>query len=217
MTREEIRDYSQRALNDASGVFFTDATANAAIEEAQEFLAEFGSPITRRVLIPTQAYWTYYRLTTFASDAMVPYRIYSAANTRVLDVRTLDWLDAYDVDWEATTGSPHVWFPRGWNQFGIYPKPSSDGGILRVDYLAWPQTLLHDDAVPEFADADHETLGLYAIYDGLLRGAQIDDAMRLWKDALATMIQGRWLRGDTTPDRTHQHRGGNGNGSLHSG
>ncbi len=205
MTRAEIRTLMQRALNDPSGVFLPTANANAVIEEAQETLAEFGPPITRRVLVPMRAYWTYYRLSTWASDAMLPLRIYCASNTRVLDVRSLDWLDEYDVNWEITTGNPHVWFPRGWDQFGIYPKPATDGGILRVDYWAWPQAMLHDGAVPEFAEADHETLALYGIYDGLLRGGQIGAALRIWKESILTLKQARWLRLDRTPDRARQH------------
>ena len=216
MTRSELRAYIQRSLNDPSGVFLPPATANAVMEEAQEFLAEFGPPIIRRILLPMRAYWTYYRLSPFASDAMTPVRIYSAANTRLLDVRSQDWLDGYDVNWEVTTGNPHIWFPRGWDQFGIYPKPATDGGILRVDYWAWPQTMLHDDATPEFAEADHSTLSLYGVYDGLLRGNRVAAALRIWKDSMMALRGARWIRVDRTPDRTHQHGAGNGNGQLNS-
>lgn len=217
MTRQDIRNSVLRAINDPNAVFFPTSDANEVIEEAQEFMAEFGTPVTRRVLVPTRAQRTYYRLSIYAVDAMMPVRIYSAANTRVLDVRSLDWLDAYDVDWEATTGSPHLWFPRGWDQFGIFPKPASDGGILRVDYLAWPQALLHDGATPEFADVDHEALILYTLCDAFLRGGQITDAMSAWKQLMVVIGQGRWTRENTTPDRIHQHGRGNGDGRRDSG
>ena len=211
MTRAEIRTWIQRSLNDPSGVFLPTATANVVIEEAQETLAELGSPIKRRVGIALRAYWTYYRLSVFAPDAILPVRLYCTTNNKVLEPWSQVELDCYDISWQSTTGSPWCWFPRGWGQFGIYPRPSTTGGVLWVDYLAWPQILLQDSAVPEFSGAHHETLGMYGYYDGLIRGGQVAEAMRVWTKLTGMAGKEQPLLTVPSPDRVRQHRGG-GNG-----
>ena len=74
------------------------------------------------------------------------------------------------------------------------------------------QQMLHDGAEPEFAEDDHETLGLYAEYDGLLRGAQIGAGLRIWSQMMQSMGLGRWVRVDRKPDRRHAHGQADGHG-----
>jgi hypothetical protein len=216
MTRAEIRTAIWRSLNDPSGVFLPAAQANTVIEEAQETLAELGTPIRRRVGIPVRAYWTYYRLSPYAPDAIMPARLYSTANAQPLDPWTITELDEYDINWERTTGDPWIWFPRGWDRFGIYPKPVTSRGVLWVDYLAWPQEFLHDAGVPEFPSEHHEILVQYGLYDGLIRGGEVQEAMKVWAALTRMAGKAQPLLTVRTPDREHQHRGGNGHGSGNS-
>ena len=204
MTRGEIRTWINRSLNDPNAVFLPTADGNTVIEEAQELLSEHGPPVIRRIGLTMRAYWTFYRLSTFAPDAIMPVRIYCVPTSFPLEPVSQDDLDALNVSWESTTGNPHLWFSRGFDNFGIYPRPATTGGILWVDYMAWAQSLLHDAAEPEFAVEDHEALAVYGLYDGLIRGAQVEEATRLWQGWVGLATKGRAIRADTTPDMIEQ-------------
>lgn len=207
-----MRQQVHNVLNDPSGVFLSDSDVDDLLEEAQELMAEHGPPVIRRGGIGLTAYRTFYRLTEFCPDAIQPLRIYSTRLLAPLEPVSMAELDARQVNWMDTTGPPSAWFPRGWDQFGIWPKPSTTEGLLWVDYLAWPQVMLHDTSVPEFDEADHETLVAYGFYDGILRGAQIEDVKAAWGTFTALLKAGITRRANLTPDRGWRMQAGR-NGS----
>ena len=211
MSRSSLREAIQLRLGDPDGVFMPDASAHILIQEAQELMAEHGPPVMRRIGVPIQANRTFYRLTEFASDAMAPVRIFCPGRSMPLDPTTQEELDAIHSTWMTETGTPSAWFARGWNQFGVWPKAATDGGILRVDYLAWPQVLLHDAAESEYGPEDRETIIAYGWYDGVLLGAQTEEIKPAWEQFQTLLKQGIERRANVMKDRAYRlQAGGNG-------
>ena len=212
MNRGEMRLEIQRMLGDPSGIFLPDEEANAVMDEAMELMGEHGPPVIRKALIPLEAYKTFYRLTDYMADALQPLRLWSARLQAPLEPISMEELDARAVNWIRTVGPPTAWFPRGWDQFGIYPKPSVDGGILAVDCQCWPQAMWDDTSIPEFDEEDHETIVAYGWYDGSLRGNLTEDVVTAWK-AFQNLLKGGYERRTTLAgDRGFRFQGGR-NGS----
>lgn len=213
MTRAEIRTRILRAVNDPDGVFLPTATANALIGEAADFLAEHRSPVMRRLVLPLKPYWTYYRLTAFAADCILPVRLYNATTGRTIEPCGLDELDALRHKWEETTGDPTRWASRGWSQIALYPCPVTAQGLVYVDYLAWPQTLLHDEASPPFSEGDQEALFLYGWAEALARGNDSASLPAAWKRLMAVVSPEAAARGLRIPWQATQRERANGNGT----
>lgn len=171
MTRAQIRDRILAALNESTSapVHWSTAQVDSVIDEASEVLAEEAHAIRRTAFVARQAGATYYFTRGLAADVMAITRIYLPDVNRRLSAISLAELDAHHETWATVSGDPEYWFPVSWDCFGVYPKSASGGGVLRVDYLAWPRVLLDDDDEPEFREADQDALVLYGVYDGLLK------------------------------------------------
>jgi hypothetical protein len=211
VTRAQLRTRVRRVLNDPDGVFLPDATLNALLDEAQEFLAEQGSPVQRRIGIPLRGGWTYYRLSAFLPRAIAPVRMQIRSTGNTLTPTTVGELDAVSAEWETTTGTPNAWFVRGWDQFGLYPTPTSSGDLLWIDAYVWPDPLLRDESTPEFSSADQEALVLYAWADGLAKGQQPDTLKTAWDRLLKIAIPEGRQRTFRLPDASSQRGQANGN------
>lgn len=186
MTRSQIRDRILAALNEStsSPVFWSTTQLDALIAEASEVLAEEAKAIRRTAFVARQAGATYYFTRGIAPDLMAAYRVWLPDFDRRLTAVSIAELDGQHETWPTVTGDPEYWFPVSWDCFGIYPHPAAGGGLLRVDYLAWPRTLLDDDDEPEFREADQDSLVMYGIYDGL---------MKKWDTARAVELFGRFI------------------------
>lgn len=169
MDRAEIK---QRILDgiadDADApVFFTDEQLNQLIDEASEFVVSETRSLRRSSFLPMRAGVSYYSLRSLATDIMLPYRIWNYTRSTRLTVTSMEELDQFQQRWIVTPADPEMWFPVSWDIIGIYPRPVADGGVLRVDYYAWPEALSDDTSVPEQTTQD--ALVLYGTYMGLLK------------------------------------------------
>jgi hypothetical protein len=207
MTRSQIRDRILNALNEStsSPVFWTTAQLDAVIGEASEVLAEEAKAIRRTAFVGRQAGAIYYSTRGLAPDVMAITRIWLPDLNKRLTAVSIAELDGQNSTWPEATGDPEYWFPVSWDVFGIYPHPATSGGLLRVDYLAWPRTLLDDDDEPEFREADHDSLVMYGIYDGLLKMWNAPRALELYNRFLDQWQTGRARSGiRETQARTFQ-------------
>ena len=186
MTRGQLRDRILQALNESTGtpVFWTAAQLDAVIDEGSEVLAEEAKAIRRTAFVARQAGATYYSTRGIAADVMAVYRLWMPDLNKRLTAVSIGELDAQNATWPLATGDPEYWFPVSWDMFGIYPHPAVGGGILRMDYIAWPKPLLDDDDEPEFREADQDALVMYGVYDGL---------MKQWNGPRALELFGRFL------------------------
>jgi hypothetical protein len=169
MNRLEIK---QRILSGISDnvddpVFFSDAQLNALIDEAAEFVCAEVRSVRKSVFLPLRAATTFYSLRNLATDIMLPYRLWSNANTSRLSVSSMEELDQFQQRWQDTAATPELWFPVSWDLIGVYPRPIGDGGVLRIDYFAWPEAL--DDDSDTLANTTDGAVVVFGIYMGLLK------------------------------------------------
>lgn len=171
MTRAQIRDRILAALNESTSapVFWSTAQLDAVIDEASEVLAEEAKAIRRTAYVARQAGAIYYFIRGIASDVMAVTRLWLPDLNKRLTAVSLAELDAQNAQWVTATGDPEYWFPISWDCFGIYPHPAQGGGVMRIDYLAWPRSLQDDEDEPEFREADQDSLVIYGVYDGLMK------------------------------------------------
>jgi len=184
MNRQEIRTRILESLNESasSPVFFSIAQIDEAINEGMEILAEEANAIKRTAFTALRPATTYYYTQGIATDMMAPYRIWLTHLDRRLVAISMADLDARRERWIRTSGDPEYWFSISWNLFGIYPAPASGGGVMRIDYLAWPRPMLDDSDEPEFLLADRDSLVLYGVYDGLLKMLDFSRAMLVFSE-----------------------------------
>ena len=192
MTRAEIRARIFHGLNEDPSVpvFWSTAEMDQVIDEAAEVLAEEIGAVRRTAHIVLQDSTTYYTLRSLAPDVLAPWRLWHVPSERRLDPVTMEQLDRFHREWIKVDGDPWHWFPLSWDTFGIFPRPSTTGGVLRVDYLAWPRALIQDDEHPEMPEADHEALVTYGIYDGLAKRWDQMAAVTAW-----SIFERQWLGG----------------------
>ena len=195
MNRGEIRNRILDGLSDSfsSPVSSSEAQLNAVIQEASEVLAEEIEAVKRTVFFPLQEGSTYFYTPALASDLMMPVRLWNPATNKRLTAVSLRELDAFKEDWESVSGNPHTWASLSWDVFAIFPHPASAGGLLRLDYLAWPRDLLDDDDEPEFPAAVHDGIVLYGMYDGLLKRYDVKTGVDL-----LNQFTEMWTRGKAT-------------------
>ena len=191
MNKSEIRTRIADVLDDADMVFFTSAQIDTMIKEGAEIIAEETHAIRRTAYFPLRQGTQFYFLRSIAQDIMMPYRIWNHDGTRRLTAYSIDEMDAFSENWMATTGTPAVWFSVSWEYFGIYPKPAEGGGVMRLDYYAWPRELMDDDDEPEILEQSHDALIKWGSYEGELKqwdgkAAQTAQAMFLAEIGQAT-------------------------------
>lgn len=179
MNRSEIRTRILSGLNEStsSPVQFSTTQIDDSITEALEILAEEVDAVKRTVQVPLREGTTYYFTQGLATDMMIPYRLWTPDNNKRLHACSIHELDEFSDTWTQTTGDPEAWFPVSWDIFGIFPYPAAAGGILRVDYFAWPRELLDDTDEPELPEASHEAIADYGVYDGLIKRYDVQTAV----------------------------------------
>lgn len=197
MTRAQIRDRILAALNESTSapVFWSTAQLDAVIDEASEVLAEEAKAIRRTAFVARQAGTTYYFIRGIASDVMAVTRLWLPDLNKRLTAVSIAELDAANEQWPTAMGDPEYWFPISWDCFGIYPHPAQGGGVLRIDYLAWPRGLQDDDDEPEFREADQDSLVIYGVYDGLMKQWNASRALELFNRFMDQWKVGRARNG----------------------
>lgn len=179
MTRDEIQ---RRILigcgdNPDTPVFFSAAQLNALVDEANEILAEDTKTIKRSALLPLKEGVGFIYTPAIAPDFMAPIRVWNHQNSQRLTCLSMTELDALNIHWQTTTGQSEVWFPVSWDLLGVYPRPAAAGGVLRIDYLAWPRGLMDDSDRPELPESSQDALVLYGEYMACLKKWDAQSAM----------------------------------------
>jgi len=195
MNRGEVRNRILDGLNESflAPVSSSQAQIDDVITEASEILAEEVEAVPRTVFVPLQEGVTYFYVPGLASDMMTPVRLWLNDTNRRLRAVSLRELDEFRVDWESVAGNPNAWASMSWDIFAIFPHPATAGGVLRVDYLAWPRVLLDDEDELEFPESVQDGVVSYGIYDGLLKRHDVRNGIEtlnnfteLWKAGAAT-------------------------------
>lgn len=182
MNRGLLRTRILETLNESADapVFWSETEVNDLIDEAAEVVCEESPAIKRTVFIPIRPGHGYYRLSALGATMMAPWRIYHHTRDQRLGVVSMSELDERHQTWPTVTGDPWHWFPVSWDVFGIWPRPATGGGVLRVDCLAWPRPLDDDSDEPELLGADHDALVLYGVYEGQCKRWDALSAVQTW-------------------------------------
>lgn len=191
MNRGELIDRVLTSLNEqtVAPVFWSREEVADVLQDGMEVMAEEVMALKRSAFVGLGPGKLYYRTRGIATDFRIPYRLWLSSNNRKLIPVTMEQLDGFHMEWSTVPGDPEYWCPMGYDWFALYPHPSVGGGVLRVDYLAWPRELGGDDDKPEFPEADHETLVTYGIFDGLMKRWAAPEAMAIFAQFLGKIGQ----------------------------
>lgn len=170
MKRSEIKSRIRDAIDDSSsGVFYTDDQLSDLIDEVQILLSAETKPIHRSVFVPIRDGGQFLYLPALAPDFMMATRVFSQSRNERLSTTSIDNLSSFHQKWPTVTGDPEFWFTVSWDIIGLFPRPTSGGGVLRIDYVAWPRELNDDSDSPEIAQASHDLIVLFGHYFGELK------------------------------------------------
>ena len=180
MIRSEIRSRILDGLNDAGGIFQTPEQVNQSIDDALEVMAEESGAVIRTAFVALRPGTQLYYLTAIAPDVMAPVRMWLIPDEFRLTPVSMRELDSRHEMWPTVERQPEYWYSVSWDLFGVWPHPAPGGGMLRVDYLAWPRPLLDDADEPEFQLGDHDALVDYGVYDGLAKRWDAMTMLEVW-------------------------------------
>jgi len=200
MTRGELRDKLARSLDESTtSSFWTTAELDQLLQEALETFCEIAEPLERHTYVPLRAGQVWYHLSRYADDIILPLRLVDPINERRLEALFLTQMDERKDQWETVTGNSLVWTSAGYDWFAIWPHAASDGGMLRLDYVAWPQDVL-DDNVPLEVDEEDEDAILqlaraaaqaWEWQDTVVAGQAVATALITLRDATPKVVAGR--------------------------
>lgn len=183
MNRGQIKTRILNALNDnaTTPVFFSTAQLNSLVDEGMEVIAENSRAIRRTAMFALRPGTTFYSPASIAPDIMFPVRFWDTTREVRMTALSMQELDKAKARWLQTSGTPEVWFPVSWDLFGVYPATSTSGGLIRMDYVAWPRELIDDNDEPELPLASHDAIVLFGAYMGLLKKWDGDNAKIMLK------------------------------------
>jgi hypothetical protein len=91
-------------------------------------------------------------------------------------------LDRHYERWLTVSGEPEWWFALSWDTIGIWPIPTTGGGVFELDCFVWPDPLLDDEDMPEFPDPDHDWLVSHVEMDGQAKQWDVERALEVGID-----------------------------------
>lgn len=187
MIRSEIRARIAATINDDQNIFVTADEANRSIDEAMEIIAEKTKCIRRTAFVSLREGANFYYIKSIADDMMYPYRIWNEQRNVRLTGSSFMELDGLSQTWLTTAGTPQLWFPVSWDFFGVYPHPATSGGVLRIDYVAWPAALMDDNDEPEMPESSIDSLIYFGAYEGQLKEWDIQAATAMYQVFMGRM------------------------------
>lgn len=176
----DIEDRVRTQYEAASTVRWDSATILNGVNEGLDELSEATLFHERNATILLKGGHTYYDLRGFWPEGA--FSINSIFNnTQQSWLRPVGIRDLKVQKWETVPGDPQRYMIRGLFWLGVYPRPSSDVGSLRVYFASMAPHFrdsysvlsdLPDDFVPALED--------YALYDLCCRDGETEKAMSYW-------------------------------------
>lgn len=171
--------------------------ANDGLDELSEATGFY----ERFVAIPLKGKQTYYNLMGFVpDDAFQLNSVFNVTHQIWLSPATID--DMQVQRWETVPGSPQKYIVRGAFWVGIYPRPSSDVGVIQVYYSGLAPHLVDSYSVlpADLPDDFVTALDDYILYDLSTKDGETDKALEHWnsyyarQEALATYVEERIVK-----------------------
>lgn len=214
---EVLRRMGEPIPPSAAQVYDLLADVKAAINEGYECLSEITEWLetTSTLTLSTAIYYDLTDTATFTlSSGVSPLSIsnvWSNQNNRWM--RPTNWREMdeqmYPM-WEASTGEPDYWFPRGAWWLGVFPHKPTASGTLSVHASAMPSPLSADGDVPGFPREFHQGLVSYALYDLFEQDREWKKADRYFAEYLQAETALKYWVETRMLARMHQFGGLNG-------
>jgi hypothetical protein len=181
MTREDLVSRCLTALNDAPDepIFWSGQEVEHLLTEAQEILAEEVEALVRSFFIPERPGTMFYHLAGIGRQIMTPWRLWTRNRQHRLWPISMAEMGGHYERWLTVTGQPEWWFLASWDLIGIWPPPTTGGGLIEVDCFVWPEALLDDTDEPEYPDPDHEVLLDLMVMEGQVKQWDVARAVEL--------------------------------------
>ena len=114
------------------------------INDAIEEIAIFTGMKKRSYLMALRASRTFYRFKFEKGYLGWITDVWLSTQKRRLEQTSLIKLINYNPRWLFNSGTPHSYFPIGFNFFGIHPRPSSDTDVLEITAVMIPEVYASD-------------------------------------------------------------------------
>lgn len=151
--------------------------ANDGLDELSEATGFY----ERFVTIPLKTERTYYDLRGYVpDDAFQLNSVFNVTDQVWLNPVTIE--DMIKQRWETVVGSPQQYLMRGAFWLGVYPRPSSDLGTIRVYYSGMTPHLIDSSSIiPSDLPDDFVTaLDDYILHDLSTKDGETDKALMHW-------------------------------------
>jgi hypothetical protein len=187
MTFAELKTDVARRLAEANGrVVWSDIEIATAINEGYAELSDATEWNERTIGIDLLASRPYYDLRTAVPEPLLGVGpAFDESTNRWLLPTAVRELDAHDRRWERVTGAPQRLILRGLWWAGLYPRVTSDAGVLRQYYTALPAPLSDDTDEPGFPEVFHDGPVYYALCDLWSLDGETARALAAWQSYLA--------------------------------
>ena len=128
---------------DSPDVFTDDATGMApvrdSINDAIEEIAIYTGLKKETYYVSLRQHRTFYRFVFERGYLLWITDVWLRTQRRRLEQTSLIKLIHFNPRWLFNTGSPHSYFPIGFNYFGVFPRPSSDTDLLEITCVMVPE------------------------------------------------------------------------------
>lgn len=206
MTFGEMQTDVLRKIAESSSdpAFFSLTDVKRALNNANETMGEATEWREITVGIPLRGRASYYDLRGFGDSpilsvlaifAPTPVRWLIPVSTRDLD-NSRDGVFQFP-QWDTIQAEVRHFFLRSLWWLGLYPRPSSDSGIVRLNCSSLPLPLINDEDSPDFPEEFHPGLVEYALYELFLDDHEVALGFQHWdkylehEGALRLYVQSR--------------------------
>ena len=114
------------------------------INDAIEEISLFTGMMKRNYIIALRESRTFYRFRFTKGYLGWITDVWLVNQKRRLEQTSLIKLTGYNPRWMFNSGSPHSYFPIGFNFFGVFPRPSSDTDALEITAVMVPDRYTSD-------------------------------------------------------------------------
>lgn len=129
--------------NTASPDVFTDddtgmAQIRDSINDAIEEISLMTGTYNQTYYVSLRQHRTFYRFRFAEGYLLWITDVWLRTQKRRLEQTSLIKLINFNPRWLYNTGTPHSYFPVGFNFFGVFPRPSSDTDLLEINCVMSP-------------------------------------------------------------------------------
>jgi hypothetical protein len=188
--KADLRSHVQRDMREArsgqtSGSYFSDDDIDEAVNDGYMEMSDASEWFEEYLEFDLLKDRRYYDLFTLIGKFFLSIRpAFDEQVNRWLIPTPVRTLDNSDPRWERVVGRPQRFFLRGLRWLGFWPRYGSDGTTVKQYYTRLPVPLCEDSDEPQFPEAYHMGLVLYAETELYAADGETNLALEAWKQYL---------------------------------